>query len=263
MSASFTVAGHAVHAATGGVPFDSSKPLMVFLHGAGMDHTVWALQARYFAYRGRAVLAADWPGHGASEGPPLDSVEAQAAWVWDLVDAAGAGQAELVGHSMGALAALAAAARAPERCRKLALIGAAAAMPVNDVLLAAARGDPPAAARMVVSWGFGARGRTGGAHTPGLWLAGGGLALLERAAEALYADFSASNAWGGGLAAAAKVACPALVVSGDGDRMTPPAAARPLIEALPDATAVTIADCGHMHMAEQPGRTLDALAGFL
>ncbi len=263
MSAAFEVAGRAVRAATGGVAFDASKPLVVFLHGAGMDHTVWALQTRYFAWRGRAVLAVDWPGHGASEGPPLDSIEAMAAWVWALVDAAGADGAALVGHSMGSLAALAAAALAPERCRRLALIGTAAAMPVNTALLDATRDDPAAAARMIVSWGFGARGHFGGNRAPGLWIMSGGLSLLARGAGALHVDFAASNAYDAAVDAAAKVACPVLVVSGAEDRMTPPRSAAPLLAAMRDARQVTIADCGHMHMAEQPERTLDALAGFL
>ena len=263
MSAALRVDGRAVAAATGGVAFDPAKPVVIFLHGAGMDRTAWALQTRYFAFRGRAVLAVDLPGHGASEGPPLESVEAMAEWVWALADAAGVRRAALAGHSMGSLAALAAAALAPERCARLALVGTAAAMPVNDVLLRAARGDPEAAARMIVSWGFGARGRFGGARMPGMWIRGGGLALLARGAAALGADFAASDAWRGGPAAAARVACPTLVVTGDEDRMTPPGSAAPLLEALRDGSEVVIADCGHMHMAEQPERTLDALAAFL
>src|SRR3546814_8097840 len=53
------VAGEPVHGGSGGRAFDPTIPLTVFLPGAGMDHTVWALPARYFAHRGRAVLAAD------------------------------------------------------------------------------------------------------------------------------------------------------------------------------------------------------------
>ena len=53
----FSFQGKNVHASTGGVDFDASKPVVVFLHGAGMDHTVWFLQSRWFAYRGRGVLA--------------------------------------------------------------------------------------------------------------------------------------------------------------------------------------------------------------
>jgi pimeloyl-ACP methyl ester carboxylesterase len=51
------VDGKNVFAATGGRPFDAALPVVVFVHGAGMDHTVWALQTRWFAWHGRSVLA--------------------------------------------------------------------------------------------------------------------------------------------------------------------------------------------------------------
>jgi len=51
------VNGKTVFAATGGKEFDPAKPAMLFLHGAGMDHTVWMLLARWFAHRGFGVLA--------------------------------------------------------------------------------------------------------------------------------------------------------------------------------------------------------------
>jgi pimeloyl-ACP methyl ester carboxylesterase len=91
-----------VFAATGGRDSAASAPLVVFLHGAGMDHSVWALPARALAYAGYRVLAVDLPGHGASEGPPLTSVAALADWTAALIEAAG-GPAALVGHSTSAI----------------------------------------------------------------------------------------------------------------------------------------------------------------
>ena len=83
------VDGCAVFAATGGRPFDAAKPVVVFIHGAGMDHTVWPLQARWFAHHGRSVLAVDLPGHGRSEGKPIGSIEALGAWLGALIAASG------------------------------------------------------------------------------------------------------------------------------------------------------------------------------
>ena len=59
-----------VFIATGGKDFDANKPALVMLHGAGMDHTVWSMQARYFAHHGFSVINPDLPGHGRSDGPP-------------------------------------------------------------------------------------------------------------------------------------------------------------------------------------------------
>ena len=64
----FTVDGKAAFATTGGRPFDASLPAIVFIHGASFNATVWKLMTRYFAWRDRAVLALDLPGHGRSEG---------------------------------------------------------------------------------------------------------------------------------------------------------------------------------------------------
>src|ERR1700750_3350320 len=106
----------------GGRDFDSSLPAIVLLHGAGFDHSTWALHSRWFAHHGFGVLAPDLPGHGRSEGKPLTSIEAMADWTIALPDAAGAKQAKLIGHSMGSLISLDAAARHPSRVSELCLI---------------------------------------------------------------------------------------------------------------------------------------------
>ena len=83
------VDGSETFVGTGGRDFDPALPAVVFLHGAGMDHTVWALLARAFAHHGFAVLAPDLPGHGHSAGEALSSITALADWTAALIDAAG------------------------------------------------------------------------------------------------------------------------------------------------------------------------------
>ncbi|MDB5745253.1 MAG: alpha/beta hydrolase, partial [Massilia sp.] len=114
--------GKAAYCYSGGKPFDAALPTVVFIHGAQNDHSVWALQSRWFAHHGFGVLAVDLPGHGRSAGPALASVEAMAGWLLAVFDAAGVTRAMLVGHSMGSLIALEASYRAPERVRALALL---------------------------------------------------------------------------------------------------------------------------------------------
>src|SRR5258706_11915447 len=105
----FSVVGNEVYAYTGARPLAATQPTIAFVHGAANDHSVWALQSRYFAHHGRNVLAVDLPGHGRSEGAPLPSVEAIADWLIALLDALGIESAALVGHSLGSLAVLEAA----------------------------------------------------------------------------------------------------------------------------------------------------------
>ena len=79
------VNGAKTFAATGGRDFDPALPLVLFVHGAALDHTVWALLARWFAHRGFAVLAPDLPGHGRSGGEPLATIGAMADWTAALI----------------------------------------------------------------------------------------------------------------------------------------------------------------------------------
>jgi pimeloyl-ACP methyl ester carboxylesterase len=254
------VDGETVFAATGGRGFEPRLPAVLFIHGAGMDHTVWALQTRYFGHHGCSVLAVDLPGHGRSGGSALRSVGALAAWIGRVLDAAGVASAALVGHSMGALVALEAAAVAPARVRSLALLGVAERMPVHPELQAAADGGERLAPELVASWGHGRSGHLGGNPAPGLWMMGGALTLLERApAGVLAADLAACNAYDGAMAAAARVACPTLLLLGSADRMTPPAKAKPLGTAIASSRTVVLPDAGHMLMTERPDAVIDAL----
>jgi pimeloyl-ACP methyl ester carboxylesterase len=253
------VDGRRVFAATGGRSFDPALPAVVFLHGAGFDHTVWQLQARYFAHHGRSVLALDLPGHGRSEGPALASIDALADWVGRLLDAAGVESAALAGHSMGALIALAAAARLPARVRALALLGVAARMPVHPDLLGAARRGEPRAGELIVDWGFGPAAHLGGHRAPGLWMMGGGLrTILGSAPGVLAADLAACDAYDGAEADAAQVRCPTLFVLGTADKMTPFKGGLALAQKVAGARVARI-EAGHMMMIERPDATLDAL----
>jgi len=259
-----TVDGHALYAYTGARGLVPAQRTLVFVHGAANDHSVWALQSRYFAHHGWNVLAIDLPGHGRSEGTPLPSVEAIAAWLPRLLDAAGVERAALVGHSLGALACLACAAVHPVRVTKAALLGVAAPMPVSDVLLDAAKADDHAAFELITGWSHSAPRQLGGNRVPGMWMTGAALRLMERTRPGvLYADLFACNAYAAGLAAAERVRCPALVLLGQRDLMAPAKNSQALAEALADVRVVSLAGCGHSLMAEQPDAVLDALRAFV
>src|SRR5258706_519028 len=68
----------AVFAGTGGVPFDAARRAVVFLHGAGMDHTVWQFPARHFAHRRPAVLVPDLMAAAAAD--RREASDLVAAW---------------------------------------------------------------------------------------------------------------------------------------------------------------------------------------
>jgi pimeloyl-ACP methyl ester carboxylesterase len=252
---------------TGGKAFDPGLPAVVLIHGAQNDHSVWALQSRALAHRGYAVLAPNLPGHGRSDGPPLSTVEAMADWMFALLDAAGVDRALMVGHSMGALIALEAAHRAPQRVRGLALLGATYPMRVSDTLLEAARSEPDAAIDMVAAWSHASWLPGPSTAGPGVSVINTARRLMQRMAargapQLFHTDFAACNAYANGEAAAASVACPTLCVQGKYDVMTPPRSAQLLTGAIRHTRVVSV-DAGHAMMSEAPDAVLDALLRFV
>ena len=168
-----------IFAHTGGKPFDPNKPIFFLIHGAGTDHTFWGLQTRYFSHHGYSVLAIDLPGHGRSEGVPIDSIEETALWLWKVLDQVSYRNVILAGHSMGSLIALEAASKRPDDTDALILVGVAERVAVHSDLLAAAKKNDSTAFDMITDWGFGQKSHLGGHQSPGLWMLGGGLSLIH------------------------------------------------------------------------------------
>jgi len=264
------VNGKAAYTYTGGKAFDAALPAAVFIHGAEHDHSVWALQTRYFAHHGFGVLAVDLPGHHRSAGPALASIGAMADWLAALLDTVGVDKAFVVGHSMGSLVALDFAARYPSRATRLALAATAVPMAVSDALLQASREREPEAIGMVNTWSHSTIAAKPSCPAPGFWLHGMNQRLMERVSATgepllFHTDFSACNDYADGLIRAAQVTCPVRILVGTRDMMTPPRAAKALADAMRQANVhvdIVTLDAGHALMSEQPDATLDALYTF-
>lgn len=105
-------------------------PAVVFTHGAGMDHTVFAPQLQAVRATGRRAIAHDLRGHGASaldDGirfTAADALEDLAA----LLDALDLQHPVLVGHSLGGNLSQALVRRRPDRAGGLVVISATEAM---------------------------------------------------------------------------------------------------------------------------------------
>ena len=166
--------------ATGRRELEPNRRTIVFVHGAAQDHTIWVLPRRYFVRHGYNVLDLDLPGHGYSAGPALTTVEAMADWVMRGVEGLGVTQVALVGHSLGSLVALDAAARYPAEISRIALVGTAVPMPVGDVLMDAAQHHPQDAFEMMNTWSHSDAAQMGGNATPGIWMMENGLRLFEK-----------------------------------------------------------------------------------
>jgi pimeloyl-ACP methyl ester carboxylesterase len=258
------VAGKRAFAYTAAHELDPAKPTVVFVHGAGLDHSWFGLQSRYFGYHGRNVLALDLPGHGRSEGPPLPTIQEMADWISTVLAKTNTQKASIVGHSMGSLVALEFAARYPEQAERIAFCAIAFPMKVSEAFLQAARTNDYSAFDMSTIWGHAAQVPLAGNPNPGMWMYGDTLARLERLAPGvLHASLKACNDYAAGLESAAKVKCAALFILGRRDVMTPLRSTKALQEKLANAKTVEVGPSGHSLMAEAPDDVLDALIDFI
>jgi pimeloyl-ACP methyl ester carboxylesterase len=271
------VLGNPTYCYTGGKPFDTAKPTVVFIHGVLNDHSVWILQTRYLAHHGFNVLGVDLPGHAKSAGvnrdiTPCLTVEAAADFIIALLDAAGVKTAALVGHSFGSLIALETAAKAPNRITHLALVGTASPMPVSAALLETSLNAPLKAIDMVNTFSHSMLAPPPSALGPGTWVYGSSKALMRRvqasnsAFNLFHTGFTACNTYKNGLAGVSIASTAILFVVGKSDQMTPPKAAKALMDAAKSnakSTKIVTLDAGHSLMTEAPDGVLAALKAFL
>jgi pimeloyl-ACP methyl ester carboxylesterase len=255
--------GIPIHASTGGKPFDVTQPTVVLLHGAGMDHTVWQLQSRAFAYGGYNVLSLDLPGHGRSGDPTPATITGYADVVAAVLVEAGVDRAHIVGHSMGAFIGIELASSHGTEVQSLTLIGVSERMPVHPDLLTAAKADDHLAFDLVSSWSHTRTAHTGGHPTPGLWMMGSTVRLLERSRPGvLHNDLAACNVYESARDRTGGITAPVLILMGEHDLMTRPKGAAALADAMPNATIVIVPDAGHMVMVERPDAVIDELLTF-
>lgn len=271
----------------------AQRDTIIFVHGAAMEHSVWSHQSRYFAYQGYNIAAVDLPGHNLSGGKLLNDIAEMAHWLCEIIACVikmGGGYAvHLVGHSMGALIALEAAATlagvaensrpkpniksnakptpAVPLVKSLCLIGFSYPMAVTPQLLGAAQHDPSAAYAMMTQWSHASK--IGGEPLPGFWSPGLQMSMLENSKHgAVFADLTACNNYVGGEQAFASInrsasQPPTLFISGALDRMAPAKLAAAQAAKNKHAESVFIPNCGHNLMAESPDGVLHELKRFI
>jgi pimeloyl-ACP methyl ester carboxylesterase len=260
----FDVNGKQVFASTGGKEFDNKMPVVIFLHGSGLDHTFWGLHSRFFAFRNYAVLVPDLPGHSHSEGPALSSIEAIGDWLNEVVEALDIDNISVVAHSQGCLNALEFVSRYPDRIRSVSFIASGLATPVNPALIEAAENRPEEAIAMMVGWGFGLAGHLHQGPIPGYSMVAGGRKIMRRnVPDELASDLKACDAYKNGKKAAAKIKVPIQVLIAGKDRMALRKSTKELVDHLNEPEVHFIPDSGHMIPLEAPNRCRQLLKTFV
>lgn len=229
---------------------------VVFLHGAGGNHSHWARQLQYLRRLGWGAVALDLPGHGRSPGEAQASVSAYAEAVVptfaSLFQAGFPRSVVVAGHSLGGAIALELALLHPPWLAGLCLVSSGAELPVpSEVLERLSRGE-----RDDVVWR-----RAYGPCAPESLLRKAREEYASVPVEVLYRDFSACQRFDR-RRDAGQVAVPTLVVCGAEDALTPPAGSRYLAEKTRGRLLI-VPRAGHMVMLERPEAVSEALADFL
>lgn len=264
-----TISGTSIYVDTAGAALLPHRPTALLLHGVLNDDSVWFSTGRALVAHGWNVLAPDLRGHGVSAGTPPASIEEAADWALALLDAADVSRAAFIGHSMGSLIALQAAAQAPQRATHLALLATAAPMRVAPALLATAAEKPQDVIETVARYSHSTRGTEGVGGKDAPAPIDVSRALMRRVLASnpqhnlALAGFTACDRYQGAELALAKVRCPTLFVMGSEDHMTPPRSARALAAHARCAPRIVEIRSGHAMMLEAPSEVSDALVEFL
>ena len=241
-----------------------SGPALLLVPGIPAIASDWAPLAERLS-DSRRVIAYDNRGSGASSVTPAPYTCAQlAADAVALLDELGVERADVFGMSLGGMIAQELALAWPDRVNRLVL-GCThcglehAARPERDAGRAFAMETDDWAERME-------------ALAPFAFAAGVDGELLSRFVEKKAADVQDPEGYRGQIAAALAhdtydrlpvIDCPTLILTGDKDRVIPPASSDVLHERIPDSRLEVIAGAGHLFFLERPEESLRLLQGFL
>jgi pimeloyl-ACP methyl ester carboxylesterase len=250
------------------------RPTVVLLHGGpgSFDHSYFKPDFGRLAQVAQVVYL-DLPGHGRSDwGDPASwSFELCADKVRGLCDALGIASPVVYGHSLGGFVAMVYATRHPGHAERLVLQSTFGRFDLDRIVedFRRAGGDQAAAIAKRV-YGGDSASVSPEEWAPcwrlvGHWVPGEG----ERARSIVNAELNAPGLelmqQFDVLDELAAVECPTLVCVGELDPITPVAAARELVAALPEGSArlQVIEDAGHFTWRDAPDRYWPLLADFV
>lgn len=117
---------------------------------------------------------------------------------------------------------------------------------------------------MLNYWSFSKMAQMGGSPTPGLWMVGNGIRLMERTSpDVIHRDLHACDTYSPEPDLIEGVTCPTLLLLAEKDRMTPAKGASQLQDRIPNIETVTFGNAGHPVLAERSDEVLDELVRFV
>jgi len=257
----------------------AGEPVFLLLHGFGASTFSWREVMAPLASMGR-VIAFDRPAFGLTERPPRSewggfnpyTPEAQVELTRALMDALGVERAVLVGNSAGGTVAVHFALTYPERVQALVLVspavyvgGGAPAWLSPLLRTPQTRHLGPLLVRRIRQSGMELLNLAW--HDPSRLTPD----VIEGYTKPLRAQNWDRALWE--LTAASRplhlerrlheLTMPALVITGDDDRVVPTEQSIRLAGELPHAELVVIPNCGHVAQEECPAAFLEAVRAFV
>ena len=247
------LAGKEIGLEIGRSGFDPARPSLLMIHGSGGRGQSWLPQLSGLGQE-LNLAALDLPGHGATPGPGLDTVEGYADWVGDFLEA-GPLRPVLMGHSLGGAIVLSLALSRPRLISGLILVGTGCRLKVLPAILEGILNNFEPTMQMVVRYAY------GDDPDPRL-LEEGGRHLMATPAEVTHGDFSACDKFDL-CERLGDISLPTLVLVGDQDKLTPPKYSQFLAQGIPGARLEIITGAGHMVFIEQPRAFNHAVLDFM
>ena len=235
-------------------PPDPNRVSLLFIHGSGESSVLWDAQVRALAGEFNTV-ALDLPGHGASDGPGLDTIEGYTAAVMAFAENSELPNLVPCGLSIGGAIAQQMLLDHPGRLKAGILVSTGARLKVMPQIIEAIEKDYQqfiAMSRMVAA----------SAKTPPAMLE----ALMQATARCdprvTVGDFKACDRFDI-MARLGEIARPVLIISGEDDQLTPPKYSDFLEKIIPGAVRCRIKDAGHVVPVEKPEAVSLAIKDFL
>ncbi len=244
---------------SGGVP-------VVFVHGYPLDRTMW--RAQLGGISSHRLIAPDLRGFGESSLPPEGmTIADHADDLAQVIDSLKLGKVVIAGLSMGGYVAIEFARRHRELLAGLVLMDTRAepddetGKAARDAAIRTAEGEGGvrAVARSMADKLFASEVDVGVrdqlveqmARTPVEGVVSALAAMRDRHdGRSVLAEF-------------AEAGIPAMVMVGSEDSLTPPSAARTMVELVPEAEFIEVEGAGHLPPIERPATVNEALQRFL
>jgi len=230
-----------------------TKYHLVFLHGSGGDHKVWAKQRNSFTSETRVIIP-DLPGHGLSEDRGRDEIGDYAEWLKEFFASLNLENPILIGHSMGGAIVQEFALRYPDCLKALVLVGTGAKLRVSPTILDLVCKDFEMTVHLSCEYAY-------SETVPEEVVEEGFEILCQNSPRILYGDFLACDRFDS-RERLHEISLPTLIICGSTDKLTPPLYSQYLCENIRNSVLHIIQGAGHMIMVESPSEFNELIEEF-